>query len=313
MQTDNRKSLREGTLFSLISATFKGISQVILLENTISGLIILIAIMLSSVSIGVVVLLSSFIGALIGRVGGADKNIVNQGLLSYNSVLVGIALPLYLEGGMRWIFAIAGAAVAALFTASMMHVMRNSKVPVLSFPYIVLTWFLLLASYRLGAFHLSPTLLPQHLPQRQLHSSGTTDWIHGLVGGIGQVYFHANVWAGILILIGVFWAGWRLGVYAVLGTIVAWLVAYGLGAEVSLLNSGLYGYNAVVTILAIATVFDAKSRFAPWAGILAAVLTIPVTASLNTWLLPYGLPTLSMPFVLCTWLFLAARKVLPKI
>ncbi|MWV45801.1 urea transporter [Paenibacillus sp. HJL G12] len=313
MQTDKRKALREGTLTPLIAATLIGISQVIFIENAVSGLIILIAIMLSSVSIGIIALLSAFIAALIGRFGGAEKTIVNQGLLSYNSVLAGIALALNLDGDMRWIIALGGAAVAALFTAAMMHMLRNTTIPVMTFPYIVLTWFLLLASYRLEAFKLNPDLLPQDLSHWKLHAGGSMDWFHGLVNGIGQVYFQDNVWSGILIFIGVLWAGWRLGLYAVIGTIVAWLAAYGLGAEVSLLNAGLYGYNAVLTILAVAAVFDAKSRFAPWAGIIAAILTVPVTASLDSWLLPYGLPTLTMPFVLCTWLFLAARKVLPKL
>lgn len=313
MQKDNRISLREGALFSFISTTFKGISQVILIENAVTGLIILIAIMVSSVSIGIIALLSACIAAFIGRFGGTDKTIVNQGLLGYNSVLAGIALALNLEGGWRWAIALAGAAVAALFTAAMMHWMRNSQMPVLTFPYIILTWFLLLASYRLGTFQLSPDLVPQDLSHWKLQSGGTIDWMHGLVNGVGQVYFQDSFWSGILILLGVFWASWRLGLYAVLGSVIAGLTAYGLGTEVTLLNLGLYGYNAVLTILAVAAVFDAKSRLAPLSGIIAAVITVPVTASIDTWLLPYGLPTLTMPFVLSTWLLLAARKVIPKL
>ncbi|MEC0370837.1 urea transporter [Paenibacillus chibensis] len=313
MDTDNRNSLREGTLYSFISATFKAISQVILIENAVTGLLILIAILLSSIPIGFIALLSAFISVVIGRLAGGDKTIVNQGLLGYNSVLAGIALALNLEGGMRWVIALAGAAVAALFTAAMMHVMRNAKMPVLTFPYIVLTWFLLLASYRLGAFQLNPGLVPQDLSHWKLHSEGTPNLLHGLVNGIGQVFFQDYFWSGIIILAGVIWAGWRLGLYAIIGSVIAWLTAYGLGAEVSPINLGLYGYNAVLTMLAVAAVFDAKSRFAPWTGIIAAILSVPVTASLDTWLLPFGLPGLTMSFVLCTWLILAARKILPNL
>ncbi|MBP2000063.1 urea transporter [Paenibacillus shirakamiensis] len=313
MQAKNRDSFRNGTFFSIISASLKGISQVILIDNAISGLIILIAIMISSTSLGIIVLLSALLASVIGRFGGTDRTIVNQGLLGYNSVLTGIALFLNLEGDLRWVIALAGSAVAVFFTAAMMHVMRNSKVPVLTFPYIVLTWFLLLASYRLGRFQLTPSLVPQDLSHWQLHPEGTLNLMHGLINGVGQVYFQDTIWSGILILIGVFWAGWKLGLYAIIGTALAWITAYSLGAEVTLLNLGLYGYNAVLTIIAVAAVFDTKSRLAPLTGIIAAVLTIPITASIDTWLLPFGLPTLTMPFVLCTWLFLAARKVIPKL
>ncbi|WP_229753321.1 urea transporter [Paenibacillus segetis] len=313
MQIDKRIILREGTLSSLISVTFKGISQVILIENAVTGFIILIAIMLSSISLGSIVFLSAVMATLIGRFGGADKTIINQGLLGYNPVLAGIALFLNLEGGLRWVFALAGAAVATLFTAAMMHLMRNTKIPVLTFPYIILTWFLFLASYQLEMFQLSPSLVPQDLSHWLLHPGGTMDWIHGLVNGIGQVYFQDRLWSGILILFGVFWADWKLGLYAVIGSFVALLTAYGLGAEVSLLNSGLYGFNAVLTILAVGAVFSTKNILVPVTGIIASVLTVLITAGVDTWLVPYGLPTLTMPFVLCTWLFLAARKVLPRI
>lgn len=313
MQENTQESFLKGTLSPIISTTLKGISQVILIDNAITGLFIVIAMMISSVSIGIIALLSSLIAALIGILGGTAKNTVHQGLLGYNSVLAGIALSLNLEGGSRWFIALAGAAVAAIFTTAMMHLMENLKIPVLTFPYIVMTWFLLLASYRLGIFRLNPDLVPQDLSHLDVHFDGAINWFQGLISGVGQVYFQDQLWSGLLITIGVFWAGWRLGLYAVIGSAVALLTAYGLGAEVSMLNLGLYGFNAVLTILAVGVIFDAKSRFAPVTGLIAAIVSVPVTASVTVWLMPYGLPTLTMPFVLSTWLFLAARKALPKI
>lgn len=312
MKEDHRTLYKEA-LFPLISSTFKGISQVILIENAVTGLFIVIAMMISSVSIGIIALLSSLIAVLIGRLGGAEKTTVNQGLLSYNAVLAGIALSLNLEGSTRWVIALAGAVVVTVFTAAMMHLMRNLHIPVLTFPYIIMTWFLLLAAYEFGKIQLSPNLIPQDLSQLHLHFEGTMDWVQGLISGVGQVYFQDQFWSGILIVIGIFWADWTLGLYAIIGSAVAMVTAYSLGAEVTMLNLGLYGFNAVLTMLAVSSVFDAKSRIAPLTGIVGAIISVPVTASLTIWLMPYGLPTLTMPFVLCTWLFLAARKVMPKL
>ncbi|WP_211746202.1 urea transporter [Paenibacillus sp. Marseille-Q4541] len=313
MQRDEQNAKSKGELLPILSTTLKGISQVIFIENAVTGLIILIAITISSVSVGVIALLSSLLATLIGKFGRTQKSIVDQGLLGYNSVLAGIALSLNLEGSMRWIIALAGAVVVVFFTAGMMHWMQNLKIPVLTFPYIILTWFLLLATYQLGAFRLSPELVPQDLVHMDLHPEGTIDWVSGLINGIGQVFFQDQFLSGILVIIGVFWASWRMGFYTIIGSAVALLTAYGLGAEVTLLNLGLYGFNAVLTILAVGHVFDSKSRLAPWTGIIAAVICVPITASITTWLLPYGLPTLTMPFVLSTWLFLAARKFMPRI
>ena len=69
---------------------------------------------------------------------------INQGLFGYNSVLTGMALALFLSGPYMWIIALVGSAVAAIFTATMMHFMQKTEIPILTFPFIVLTWFILL-------------------------------------------------------------------------------------------------------------------------------------------------------------------------
>ncbi|WP_143565322.1 urea transporter [Sporosarcina sp. P7] len=42
-------------------------------------------------------------------------------------------------------------------------------------------------------------------------------------------------------------------------------------------------------------------------------MTVPLMASVSIWLLPFGLPALTMPFALSTWLILGAMKVLPNL
>lgn len=78
-----------------------------------------------------------------------------------------------------------------------------------------------------------------------------------------------------------------------------------------MLNLGLYGYNAVLTILAVSAVFQTKdSKLIT--GIIAAIVTVPITAALGALFMPYGISPLSMPFILVTWMFIAARNVMPK-
>jgi len=304
----------ERTLFSFLLASLKGISQVMLIENAITGLIILLAITTFSYTLGIIALLSTFIGTIIGEIGGADKESINQGLFGYNSVLTGLALILFLTGPYQWIIALAGAALAALLTATMMHVMKNTGIPVFTFPFITITWFMILASYRLKAFRLTSGLVPQDLSHWELDITGKINWIEGAFDGIGQIFFVQGTLSGILLFIAVFVAGWKLGLYAVLGNTVALLTSYLFGGEHTLIYMGLYGYNAILAILAVAATFNTdRHRFGLFSGILAACLTVPFTASVATWLLPYGLPALTMPFVLSAWLFLGARKVLPNL
>ncbi|GHI00039.1 urea transporter [Neobacillus kokaensis] len=313
METD-KPGIMDGKVASFLSASLKGISQVILIENVITGLLILIAIMISSVYLGVIAFLSAVIGTLVGKFGGANEESINQGLLGYNSVLTGMALALFINGSYTWIIALAGAAVAAIFTAAMMHFMKNTEIPILTFPFIVLTWFILLAAYKLKALTLSSSLVPQDLTHWELNITGKVNLLDGIFHGIGQVFFLDNTMSGILIFIAVFWGGRKLGLYAVIGNAAAIIIAYVLGGEHALIVLGLYGYNAILTIIAVSAVFkNQHHRYALQSGIIAACLTVPITAGLSAWLLPYGLPALTMPFVLATWLFLGARKVMPNL
>lgn len=313
MNNDN-SDFSKGEFTSVILASLRGFSQVVFIENAISGVMILLAITISSYKLGIISLLSSIVGTLIGKIGGAQKNSVNSGLFGYNSVLTGLAVSLFLTGPSRWGIALLGAMVAAIFTATMMHFLKNIDLPILTFPFIILTWFVLLASYKLDVFHLNDSLVPQSLAYWQLNIAGELNWTAGFLNNIEQIFFLDHPFSGVLLYSAIFVASWQLGLNAVIGSVIALLLSYGLGGEHSLILGGLYGYNAILTCMAVSIVFSSQSnRFKLVSGILATCLTIPLTASFSTWLLPYGLPVLTMPFVLSTWLFLGARKVLPNL
>jgi len=312
LNNDN-SDFSKGEFTSVILASLRGFSQVVFIENAISGVMILLAITISSYKLGIISLLSSIVGTLIGKIGGAQKNSVNSGLFGYNSVLTGLAVSLFLTGPSRWGIALLGAMVAAIFTATMMHFLKNIDLPILTFPFIILTWFVLLASYKLDVFHLSDSLVPQSLAYWQLNIAGELNWTAGFLNNIEQIFFLDHPFSGVLLYSAIFVASWQLGLNAVIGSVIALLLSYVLGGEHALILGGLYGYNAILTCMAVSIVFSSQSnRFKLVSGILATCLTIPLTASFSTWLLPYGLPVLTMPFVLSTWLFLGARKVLPK-
>lgn len=298
IQNSKYSRIAPASFSSFIMAILKGVSQVLLIENAISGLIIVAAIMIADISLGMITIAASVIGTWVGLALGQDRNAVHQGLFGYNSVLTAIALFIFLDGMERWGIALIGAALAALVTAAVMHVMSPSKLPILTLPYVILTWFLLLASFQLKAFKLNSS---EALPESQVY------WVEAFFNGIGQVYLQEGLWTGLLILVAIFWASRRIGVYVVVGAIAALLAAYALGAEVNALNLGLYGYNAVLTIIAVSVVFHTQGN-KMLTGIIAAICTVPVAAGLGALLMPYGISPLSMPFILVTWLFIAARS-----
>ncbi|RHW32137.1 urea transporter [Neobacillus notoginsengisoli] len=287
----------------------RGISQVVLINNALTGAVILFAIATVSIPLTIAAFVSSAIGTLTAYWGGADKNRIRNGLFGFNSVLTGMGLILYLSGPYKWIIALACAFITSFMTAALMRAMTPTGLPVLSIPFILITWMILLASYRLKAFTLTTELMPQNLSNWKLDISGSINWATGLFDGARQVFFLQNSVAGILILIGISIAGWKLGVYALLGNMAALATAYVLGAEHALIDNGLFGYNAVLAAVAIGSVYrNPHNKLAPLSAIIASCLTVLVISAVDSWLLPYGLPALTFPFVLSTWILLGARK-----
>ena len=123
--------------------------------------------------------------------------------------------------------------------------------------------------------------------------------------------FQASIWTAILFVAGIALNDWRHAAWVVAGSLVATMVGgfqsanaagtvdpeslvdRGLAENVAL---GLYGYNA--TLAAVALFLWRRSLIPPLLGIL---LSVPITD-----LVPLtGLPALTAPFVLATWLVLA--------
>ncbi|WP_053365018.1 urea transporter [Bacillus sp. FJAT-27245] len=310
---DKEKGWNKESIKTLLVNSLRGISQVLLIENAISGLIILLAITVESFKLGAIAFISSLIGTLVAQLGGADKDEISKGIFGYNSVLTGLGLTLLLSGPNAWVVALFGAAAAPIMTAVMMFWMRSMKIPVLTAPFILFTWAMLLVPYRLKLFKLSPELEPLSLSHWELNIEGHINWLEGAVSGLGQVLFLDNTAAGILLFGAVIAAGWRYTLLAVLGNVVSLFVAYWLGGEHTVIYQGLYGYNAILACIAAGYAYNERKggTIHFLSGAIAAILTVPLTASIDTWLMPYGLPALTMPYVITTWVILTSRKVLP--
>ena len=294
---------------SLISSSLKGFSQVLLVGNTFSGCLILLGITLHSPILGLMAFLSSLVGTITGKYCGGNRRMIQDGIYGFNSVLCGITAILFLNGDKRWFIALFAAVIAALLMVVLSKLLSKWRIPVLTIPFVVVTWIGLLAAYRFDKLYMDPNFVVSSPALWNLPTEGTPTLLIGLIKGIGEVFVIDSLWTGSLILVALFWAGWRFGVYAIIGAFVSWLTAYFIGVDSQSLNLGLYNYNAVLTIIAVSLVYGKKRLLI---GIFAATLTVPVTAGLELLLDPLGLPALTFPFILCSWLFIGARKVFLK-
>ncbi len=123
-----------------------------------------------------------------------------------------------------------------------------------------------------------------------------------ILNSYSQVFFSTNKVLAIILLIFSFFDIW-LGISALISVLIANAVAYLLGYDRYSINQGLYGFNSLLTGLAIATFF-APSWKALLLVVLIAILTLFISIVLQGILAKYGLPYLSLPFLFAIWMVL---------
>jgi urea transporter len=86
------------------------------------------------------------------------------------------------------------------------------------------------------------------------------------------------------------------------------LTAHVLGAESDLITGGLMGFSPVLTAVALGAVFYQPGLRVAVYALVATVFTVIVQGAMNVALAPFGIPTLTAPFVLVSWIFLLPRQ-----
>ncbi|MFE1321539.1 urea transporter [Kitasatospora phosalacinea] len=113
--------------------------------------------------------------------------------------------------------------------------------------------------------------------------------------GVGQVGLQPHLLTGAFILAGPWVAGWQVGLFATLGTLVSTASARALGVDRASVSQGLQGYSGCLTGIALVGSLGhhpATYLLTAVGGVLCTVLT----AALATLLGPHGLTPRTAPF-----------------
>ncbi len=290
----------------LVMSIFRGVGQVFFQENAISGICFLVGIAISSPLVAIGGLVGSIIGTLTARLLKFDQAELIAGIFGFNATLVGIATLVFFSPGLGSIaFLIVGCVLSTILT----RIMRKFvPFPTYTTPFIVTTWVIFVLGTSMG------------LAQTSAGGPSTGSSLAvAAANGIGQVMFQANVWTAALFVLGIAIGDWQHALWVVAGSIIGTLlsnyhVTVGARAidperlvERALTENialGLYGYNA--TLVAVSLSLWRRSLIPPILGILLSVLL--------TDLFPLvGLPALTAPFVLASWLVIGLGKLEARI
>jgi urea transporter len=300
-----------------VDICLRGVGQVMFQDNPLTGLLFLAAIAWGSFAAGapgilvagLVAVVTATLVALWLRVEGSA---LNAGLYGYNGVLVGLALATFLTPGpLLWAYVVLGAAVSVVATLGTANALNPFGVAALTFPFVIVTWILLLATY--GFSGLSGAGLPaasviapiELLPESALGFAG---FFEGVLLSISQVFLKASGVVALLLIAGLAVSSIPAAAFALGGAILAVATAHLFGAESDLIVGGLLGFSPVLTAIALGATFHRPSpRVAAYAA-LGVIFTVVAQAALVVALRPFAIPALTAPFILVSWMFLLPRQ-----
>ncbi|MET4004313.1 MULTISPECIES: urea transporter [Arthrobacter] len=279
-----------------------GFSQIFFQAQMLPGLLILAAFAVASWQMALLALLGCAASTVTGLLMRAPAAMVRAGDHGFCGALVGAAAFAAIGGGLPGaIAALLGGAACAPVTWGFQRFFRTAllgplKLPSITAPFCLVAGILFFATA-------DRRVAPAYIT---MDGSPVALFLRSILANVSQVVLIDSVIAGGLILAALFLAQWKVGLAALVGSVLSSVIAVATGADPLLLGHGMLGYSSVLVAIAMAALFVAGS-WQPWA--LAAVGAL-LAAGLS--MLTQGVPALyTWPFVVVTWLLLTVVHFVP--
>ncbi len=274
-------------VFAPFRAGLAGLAQIMLIDNPVSGLLLLAGLAVNSPLAALAAVVGVTAGMLPAWLLGWDRKEIDQGLHGFNAALVGIALVTFLQAdAVVWAAIVAGGAVGSLVAQAC----RHRHWPVFTLPFIVTTLVLLAVLPMLGASTVAGGSTPSDMP-----------YLGAVANSVGQVLFQGNPLSGALFIAAIWIAAPTAAIYAALGTALAVLFAVALGQPPELIGAGLLGYNAALCAIVFSGETPRDGLFALGTAAASVLVHLAFSQTLGT--------PLTLAFIATTWAGLALRHL----
>ncbi len=276
------------TLHHVSKTIFRSFSQVMLQQNTLTGLLFCLGIAINSVTMLLGALLAVLVSFITATLCKFNSRLIQQGVYGFNAALVGTAVWFFLPVSLLSLILII---IAASFATILSHILLiySAKFPIFTAPFIMTTWCILLFMKVSGI-----------APVTEQFSTHDIADFHTVFRGLGQVMFQSYWLSGLIFFVALLVSSYKLAIWALIGSGTGLLIARTLGYSEGTLLIGGYGFNAALVAIALAQRYQGK-HYLIFIGILLSVL-------LSQALTLLAIPALTAPFVLVSWIVVAVKS-----
>ncbi len=131
-------------------------------------------------------------------------------------------------------------------------------------------------------------------------------WSEATIHSYTQVFFSKNKVLGALLILTTFF-DFNLGLSGLLAVVISNLLALGLNFDKHYIQEGSYGFNGLLVGLGLGLYYEPSPAFFVLLMV-AMLITFLVTIAVSGILAKYGLPYLSIPFLVGIWSILLAAR-----
>ncbi|NXU47674.1 UT2 protein, partial [Turnix velox] len=305
-------------IIQFIDWVLRGISQVMFVNNPISGLIVIAGFLVQNPWWTLTGCLGTVVSTLTALILHQERSAIAAGLHGYNGVLVGLLMAIFsAEGDYHWWLLLPVMLVSMtcpIFTSALGSIFSKWDLPVFTLPFNLALTLYLAASGPHNLFFPTTVILPATAtPNITWTDADMSMLLQSIPVGVGQVYGCNNPWTGGIFLIALFISSPLIFLHAAMGSAVGMLAALSLATPFSKIYSGLWGYNSSLSCIAIGGMFYAFTWQTHLLAIACALLSAYMGAAVSNMLSVFGVPSGTWSFCLSTLTFLLMTPNNPAI
>lgn len=302
--------VKTSALCDFFDTLLRGYGQILFCNNPLIGLIFLVGFLDSPLSgiIGLIGGISAIITAILMRI---EHSVIKSGLFGTNGGLIGFAFSVYLSFNLPLLIlaTILAGIVSTILTKFLINTMSvKLELPVLSIPFVIITWLSLLSLRLIPNMSMMTVNLNKFLTEGQIEQlilPLLPGWLSLIFHTMSAIFFQHSALIGILCLAGLITYSRISAIFGLAGGILG-IVLFGIFAT----TSGDYTKQLTVSFncALIGIALGGFLVVLTWQSMLYALFAVFIGAVAGLGLFNllgiFHMPALAIPFNLITLLFL---------
>ncbi|XP_006766166.1 PREDICTED: urea transporter 2 isoform X1 [Myotis davidii] len=305
-------------VFQFLDWVLRGTSQVMFVNNPLSGLLIILGLFVQNPWWAISGCLGTVMSTLTALILSQDKSAIAAGLQGYNGVLVGLLMAVFSDRGdyYWWLLlpVIVMSMACPILSSALGSIFSKWDLPVFTLPFNIMVTLYLAATGPYNLFFPTTLLQPaSSVPNITWSEVQVPLLLRAIPVGIGQVYGCNNPWTGGIFLIALFISSPLICLHAAIGSTMGMLAALTIATPFDSIYFGLCGFNSTLACIAIGGMFYVITWQTHLLAIACALFAAYLGAALANMLSVFGLPPCTWPFCLSALTFLLLTTNNPAI